>query len=362
MITVRKSKGRHFERHRKLEVWLTFYPRNRADPFAEGFGTLEFLNEERLPPGADAKIHLPHDAEVVSYVHEGAIEYEDPKGRWNVIQAGEFQRISGGRGRVERNASKTDWAHIFRIHLRPLEAGRESICEQKRFSMAERRGRLFAVASPDTRGGSLRIRQNTLMYSAVLDPGQHVVHELSPGRSAWIHVVNGEIRLGDIVLARGDGAGVTAESAVSLTALEKSSILLFDVGDRNTPASSVMPGYPLEENLSGAALFRILWDALVDVLGPAATAAIVNRSARRAQVRRPELAELGITRVHGEFEYVLPPSFDKAAGGLAPLRDLLDEIQAPLVDLTGQVVLRHLERIPELREWATHPGGTRRVG
>jgi len=362
MITVRRGKGRHFERHRKLEVWLTFYPQNREDPLADGFGTLEFLNEERLPPGAEARLRLPHDAEVVSYVYEGALEYEDPMGRWGVIQAGEFQRISGGHGRVERNASKTDWAHIFRIQLRASKAGSESFCEQKRFSTAERRGRLFAVASPDTRGGSLRIHQNTLMYSAVLDPGQHVVHELSPGRSAWLHVVNGEIRLGDIVLAMGDGAGVTAESAVSLTALEKSSILLLDVGELSPPGQAAQPAYRWAKELSGADLFRILWDALVDVLGPAATAAIVSRSARRALPQGPELAELAITRVDGAYGYVLPPSFGEAASGLAPLRDLLDEIQAPLVQLTGQVVLRHLERIPELREWATLRGKTRRVG
>jgi quercetin 2,3-dioxygenase len=362
MITIRRGKGRHFERHRKLEVWLTFHPQDREDPLAGGFGTLEFLNEERLPPGADARLRLPHDAEVVSYVHEGAIEYKEPTGRWSILQAGEFQRISGGHGRVERNASKTDWAHIFRIHLRPSEAGRGSVFEQKRFSTAERRGRLFAVASPDARGESLRIHQNTLVYSAVLDPGQHMVHELSPGRSAWLHVVSGEVRLGDVVLVMGDGAGVTAESAVSFTALGMSSILLFDVPELSAPNPAVQPACPRPEENSGVALFRMLWDALVEVLGPAATAAIVSRSARRALPRRPELPELAITRVDGVYGYVLPPSFEGTAGGPAPLRDLLDEIRGRLAQLTGQVVLRHLERIPGLREWVTLQGRSTRVG
>jgi hypothetical protein len=41
--------------------------------------------------------------------------------------------------------------------------------------------------------------------------------------------VQGEVTLDDLVLVTGDGAGVTAERAVSLTARESSEILLFDV-------------------------------------------------------------------------------------------------------------------------------------
>ena len=77
----------------------------------------------------------------------------------------------------------------------------------------------------------MRIHQNALMCSAVLDPGQHVVHELSQGRIAWLHVVEGEVTMGDIVLTTGDGAGITAERAVSLTAQSETEILLLDLGE-----------------------------------------------------------------------------------------------------------------------------------
>jgi hypothetical protein len=35
------------------------------------------------------------------------------------------------------------------------------------------------------------------------------------------------------------------------------------------------------------------------------------------------------------------------------LRDLLDELRPLLVELTGQVALLRLDRVPELRAWAT---------
>jgi len=68
------------------------------------------------------------------------------------------------------------------------------------------------------------------MSSAMLDPGQHVVHELSQGRRAWLHIVQGKVTMDDVVLCAGDGAGVTAEGAVSFTAQEKAEILLVDLG------------------------------------------------------------------------------------------------------------------------------------
>ena len=63
----------------------------------------------------------------------------------------------------------------------------------------------------------------------MLDRGQHVVHELVPGRTAWLHLVSGQATLDDVVLVTGDGAGVTAGRAVSLTAREETEILLIDL-------------------------------------------------------------------------------------------------------------------------------------
>ena len=233
MITLRSSNERHCEHTRKREIWRTFHASERAHSGTDHFGTLEILDEYRLPPGVSVPRSPQRAAEIVSYVHEGALAYEDSLGRSGIIHAGEFQRMSAGRGvrHSEKNTSRTDWAHVFKIGLCSVQAGLESGHEQKRFSSAERRGGLCLVASPDARRGSLRLYQNAWMYSALLDPGQHVVHELSHRRSAWLHLVQGEVSMGDDILTSGDGAGVTAELAVSLTAREGTELLLLDVGE-----------------------------------------------------------------------------------------------------------------------------------
>ncbi len=231
MINVRRCAERHHDRRRKREVWRTFDPITRGEQPSERFGSLEAVDESRLPPHADVPRRLGGDAEVITYVREGAVAYNDWTGHAGVIHAGEFQRMRAVHGarHSEANVSRVAWAHVFQIRLcdsaPDLERGRE----QKRFSTAERRGVLCLIASPDARAGSLRLGQDTRIYSALLEPGQHVVHELAHAHAAWLHVVQGEIALDDLVLVTGDGAGITAERAVSLTARESSETLLLDV-------------------------------------------------------------------------------------------------------------------------------------
>jgi len=234
MITLRRAGERHHVRRRKQEVWLTFDSQGRTDPLADGFGVLCVLNENRLAPGAGVALHPRREAEIVTYLLDGALAQEDSTGRSGVVYAGEFQSMTTGR-RVrlsERNASQTERAHLFQIWLCPLKPGLDHRLEQKRFSAAERHGVLCIVASPDGRNGSLCVHQDALIYSAMLDVGQHLIHELPQGRIAWLHIVRGEATLGDLVLAAGDGVGVTDELAVSFTAREDTEILLLDLHEQ----------------------------------------------------------------------------------------------------------------------------------
>jgi len=233
MITLRRATERLHEQNRKLDTWLTFDPQERADGGSGNFRNIVNLKECRLAPGAGVPRSCGHDVEILTYVCEGALAYENSLGSSGVVQAGEFKRVTAGRGlhRSQTNASRTDVAHFFQIHLLPSEVDLDPGHEQKRFTAGQRRGGWCIVASPDARRGSLHIHQDALIYSALLDPGKHLVRELSPRRSAWLHVVRGEVTLGDLVLGTGDGAGVTAERAVSLTATEESDILLVDLGE-----------------------------------------------------------------------------------------------------------------------------------
>jgi len=238
VITLRRAAEREHDRRRKYETWRTFPAQDRAGKLDSGFGDLEGLNESHLEPGGRVRSPSGHPAELITYVREGTVACEDPAGRSCRIRAGEFQQMTLGRGvhPVGINPSASDSARVFQIWLHACEDDLEPSQEQKRFSTAQRRGMLCVIASRDGRKGSLRVHQDVLMHSALLEPGQHVVHELSQGRRAWLHLVEGEVVLGDFILGTGDGAGVTTDRAVSITAREVTEILLLDLREPATPA------------------------------------------------------------------------------------------------------------------------------
>lgn len=106
--------------------------------------------------------------------------------------------------------------------------------------------------------------------------------------------------------------------------------------------------------VSAASLFDKLREALTSVLGSAATAAIIRRAVKRAQASAPELTGLAGVRVIREgfnYSYELPASWHEEGSeeALRAFRHLADEhVRSIVVELTGAVGTRLLDRIPEL--------------
>lgn len=235
MRTLRRSTERQHVRSGKEDIRLTFYAHESPGPPTDGFGILDKLDDVSLAPGGGSSVGRKGEpAEVIIYAYEGAVAQEDSAGGSAVVHCGEFEHSARGpRVLYKRaNTSRTDSARIFEIFLQPSEVGLVCARQQKRFTAAMRHNRPCVVASPDGRYGSLHIRQDAIIHSSILDPGRHLIHELLPGRSAWLHVICGQVALQDLILAEGDGAGITLEPAVSVTAEESSEILLIDLGPR----------------------------------------------------------------------------------------------------------------------------------
>jgi hypothetical protein len=232
MITLYRSNKRRFIQRGKQDIRLTFDEPRQSDQQQRGFGILAAFDEARLPPNAVSALRPIEGAEIVTYVYRGALSQEDSTGSSRVVHAGEFQRMTIGSGvrHKETNALRTNVTRIFRISLHPSEVGLESAHKQQRFALGQRHNLMCVIASRDGRKQSLHILQDAVIYSSIFDAGHHMVHQLLPGRSAWLHVIEGEAVLQGIILTDGDGAGVTAERSVSLTARENTEILFLDIG------------------------------------------------------------------------------------------------------------------------------------
>ena len=220
MITIRPSAERGVAELDWLKSRHSFSFADYYDPAHMGFGDLRVINEDTIAPSGGFDTHGHRDMEIISYVLEGALAHRDTLGNELTIGAGEVQRMSAGTGIMhsEYNASNEAPAHFFQIWVIPERAGIEPGYEQQLFADADKRGGLRLIVSPDGRDGSLHIHQDVALYAAVLSSGETVGHPLAADRRAWVQVARGAVTVNGEALSAGDGAAITGETAIEITA------------------------------------------------------------------------------------------------------------------------------------------------
>jgi quercetin 2,3-dioxygenase len=231
MIVVRKSAERGRANHGWLDSRHTFSFADYYDPQHMGFRALRVINEDRVQPGQGFGTHAHRDMEIISYVLEGQLAHRDSMGTGSVIRPGDVQRMSAGTGvrHSEMNPSPAEGVHFFQIWILPERQGLEPSYQQKTFDDADRRGRFRLVAARDGRDGAITLHQDVDLYAALLDADDRVPFPMRPGRHAWIQVARGEITVNGAVLDAGDGAAISDEEALTVTASAPAEVLLFDL-------------------------------------------------------------------------------------------------------------------------------------
>jgi redox-sensitive bicupin YhaK (pirin superfamily) len=231
MITIR----RHDERGRAEFGWLdsrhTFSFGSYRDRQHMGFRSLRVINEDRVAPGQGFGSHSHNNMEIISYVLDGALEHKDSLGNGTTIRPGEVQRMTAGTGitHSEYNPSPSQSVHFLQIWILPEREGLPPSYEQRFFPSAEKQARLRLVASPDGGDGSVTVHQDARLYLSHLGAGDTVVHDLTPGRHAWLQIASGAVTLNGQDLVAGDGAAISDVQRLEIGADTGSEVLLFDL-------------------------------------------------------------------------------------------------------------------------------------
>ncbi|TWT39375.1 pirin family protein [Blastopirellula retiformator] len=231
MIQVRKANDRgHFD-HGWLNTYHTFSFAGYHDSEQMRFRDLRVMNEDWVAPGQGFGKHSHRDMEIVTYVLEGALEHQDSMGNGETLRPGEFQRMSAGSGILhsEFNPSTSDPVHLYQIWLYPAEKGIEPSYEQKSFPAEDRQNRLQLVASPDAAEGSLQIHQDARIYLAEIEKGSSVEHAIPADRHVWLQVLRGSVDLNGTLLETSDGAAISQEAALKITAADRAEVMLFEM-------------------------------------------------------------------------------------------------------------------------------------
>ncbi len=231
MISIRSSADRGHADHGWLNSYHSFSFAEYFDPQHMGFGPLRVINEDRVVPGAGFGAHGHRDMEIVSYVLSGALAHKDSLGNGSTLRPGDVQRMSAGTGirHSEFNGSQSEPVHFLQIWIEPERRDITPGYEEKHFPVADKRGRLRQIASPDAADGSVRIHQDARLYSGLIDGDESASLSLAAGRRAYVHLVRGALTVNGQRLVAGDAAKLEREAAVTLSEGQDAEVLVFDL-------------------------------------------------------------------------------------------------------------------------------------
>jgi quercetin 2,3-dioxygenase len=231
MQEVRRAGDRGFADHGWLRSYHSFSFAGYHDPAHVQFGPLRVINEDRVVPGAGFGTHGHRDMEILSYVLEGELAHKDSTGTSSTIRPGDVQRMSAGTGVMhsEFNGSQDRPVHFLQIWILPDRPGIAPGYEEKRFEVADKRGCLRLIGSPDRAEGSVLIQQDVRVYAALLDGAEQARLEVMPGRRLYVHMARGRLTANGVALDAGDALKLSDTRQLELRDGADAEVLVFDL-------------------------------------------------------------------------------------------------------------------------------------
>ena len=201
------------------------------DPKNMGWGALRVWNDDEIQPKSGFPPHPHSDMEIITYVREGAITHQDSMGNTGRTGAGDVQVMSAGSGvrHAEYNleAEKTT---LFQIWIEPDGQGGAPSWGAKPFPKDDRSGKFVPLASgyETDQDVALPIRASARVLGATLSAGEATEYALEPSRHAYLVSAKGSVEVNGVRLDPRDGAAVTGETALRITALDDAELVLVD--------------------------------------------------------------------------------------------------------------------------------------
>jgi quercetin 2,3-dioxygenase len=200
------------------------------DPNRMSWGNLRVWNDDEIASNSGFPPHPHSDMEIITYVRDGAITHEDSLGNKGRTEAGDVQVMSAGTGirHAEYNI-EPETTRIFQIWIEPTRRGEKPSWGAKPFPKGERAGQFVVLASgfeADT--DALPIRTDARVVGATLKAGESATYPLGAARRGYLVPAKGVVEVNGVRLNARDGAAITGEDALTVTAVNDAEIVLVD--------------------------------------------------------------------------------------------------------------------------------------
>lgn len=200
------------------------------DPRNMNWGSLRVWNDDEIAANSGFPPHPHADMEIITYVRDGAITHQDNLGNKGRTVAGDVQVMSAGSGirHAEYNL-EAETTRIFQIWIQPNRTGGAPSWGAKPFPKGDRSGKFVTLASGfETDNDALPIRTDARVLGATLKAGESVEYPLDASRHAYLVPAAGRVEVNGLTLEARDGAAITDETSIRVTALEDAELVLVD--------------------------------------------------------------------------------------------------------------------------------------
>ena len=217
--------------HGWLHARFTFSFANYYDPEHNGFHSLQVMNNDVIEPGGGFPTHPHQDAEIFTYVLSGKLEHKDSMGNGSIIEAGDLQYMSAGKGvqHSEFNPSDSEKTELYQIWMRPNQKGGTPRYAEKKLSAENFENETRLLFSGNGLDDSIEIRQNAEILFGNYQEGEiYVLAENETHKNLWIQVIEGQINVSGNYLGKADGLGIENQTdELPLSIIEDSKFLIF---------------------------------------------------------------------------------------------------------------------------------------
>src|SRR5581483_7032980 len=175
--------------------------------------------------------HPHRDMEIITYVRSGAITHRDSLGNEGRTEAGDVQVMHAGTGIVHAEYNlESEPTSLFQIWILPDRQGVQPGWGARQFPQVG--GGLAVLASgrqADAASGALPLYADAALRAGTLAKGETVRVPLEPGRGAYLVPATGAVTVNGIAVGPRDGAAVSDEPELAITATEDAELVLVDV-------------------------------------------------------------------------------------------------------------------------------------
>jgi redox-sensitive bicupin YhaK (pirin superfamily) len=217
--------------HGWLHARFTFSFANYYDPEHNGFHSLQVMNNDVIEPRGGFPTHPHQDAEIFTYVLSGRLEHKDSMGNGSIIEAGDLQYMSAGKGvqHSEFNPSDSEKTELYQIWMRPNQKGGTPRYAEKKLSAENFENETRLLFSGNGLDDSIEIRQNAEILFGNYQEGEiYVLAENETHKNLWIQVIEGQINVSGNYLGKADGLGIENQTdELPLSIIEDSKFLIF---------------------------------------------------------------------------------------------------------------------------------------